>query len=147
MKLSQKGIDLIKKHEGFSEKAYLCPAKVWTIGYGSTFYQSGQRVNPTDKITKEQAEILLRQVLEKFEKEVDVITRDDLKQGQFDALVSFAYNVGVNALKNSTLLKKVNGYADDFAIALQFRKWVNAGGRKLQGLVNRREDEIRLWRG
>jgi len=147
MKLSQNGIDLIKKHEGFSEKAYLCPAKVWTIGYGSTFYHSGQRVNPTDKITKEQAEILLRQVLEKFEKEVDIITRDDLKQGQFDALVSFAYNVGVNALKNSTLLKKVNGYADDFAIAIQFRKWVNAGGRKLQGLVNRREDEIRLWRG
>jgi len=102
-----KGLELIKKYEGFSAKPYKCPAGIITIGIGSTFYEDGSKVKLTDpSITEERAIKLLMSLLVSFEKSVDSYTRDDINQNQFDALVSFAYNVGSNALKNYNITKK-----------------------------------------
>ena len=145
-KTSKKGIDLIKKYEGFRSKPYLCPAKVPTIGYGATYYPNGQKVKLSDPaIDEKHASILLEAMLVPYEKAVDSFCRDDINQNQFDALVSFAYNLGTSALKNSTLLKKVNKNPNDKSIALEFNKWVNAGGKKLWGLVKRRTEESKLY--
>ena len=145
-KTSKKGIDLIKKYEGFRSRPYLCPAKVPTIGYGATYYPNGQKVKLSDPaIDEKHASILLEAMLSPYEKAVDSFCRDDINQNQFDALVSFAYNLGTSALKNSTLLKKVNKNPNDKSIALEFNKWVNAGGKKLEGLVKRRTEESKLY--
>ena len=144
--ISQRGLDLIKSFEGFRAAPYLCPARVPTIGFGATYYENGTRVKMTDPpISDDRAESLLRTTLTTYEKAVDSMTRDDITQAQFDALVSFAFNLGVNALKGSTLLKKVNTKPADAAIAAEFAKWVNAGGKKLAGLVRRREAESKLY--
>jgi len=145
MKISSKGLDLIKHFEGFSAKAYKCPAGVITIGYGSTYYENGDRVKITDVIDKERATELLLGITRFFELEVDKMTRDDITQEQFDALVSFAYNLGSQALKGSTLLKKVNKNPNDLTISSEFSKWVKAGGKTLQGLVTRRISEAKLY--
>ena len=145
-KTSKKGIDLIKKYEGFRSKPYLCPAKVPTIGYGATYYPNGQKVKLSDPaIDEKHATLLLEAMLVPYEKAVDSFCRDDINQNQFDALVSFAYNLGTSALKNSTLLKKVNKNPNDKSIAFEFNKWVNAGGKKLEGLVRRRTEESKLY--
>ena len=145
-KISQKGIDLIKKYEGFSEKPYLCPAQIITIGYGATYYENGKKVTMQDNlITEERAVELLKHLLVSYEKSVDSFCRDDINQNQFDALVSFAYNLGAGSLKSSTLLKKVNANPADPTIKDEFMKWVNAGGKKLPGLVKRRADEATLY--
>lgn len=144
--ISKKGKDLIKKYEGFRAKPYLCPAKVPTIGYGATYYPDGRKVKLTDSAISEGfATNLLEVMLTPYEKAVDSFCRDDISQNQFDALVSFAYNLGITALKNSTLLKKVNANPNDKTIKNEFLKWVNAGGKKLQGLVNRRTEESELY--
>lgn len=144
--ISKKGKDLIKKYEGFRAKPYLCPAKVPTIGYGATYYPDGRKVKLTDSAISEGfATNLFEVMLTPYEKAVDSFCRDDISQNQFDALVSFAYNLGVTALKNSTLLKKVNTNPNDKTIKNEFLKWVNAGGKKLQGLVNRRTEESDLY--
>ena len=91
-KLTEKGIELIKHFEGFRENAYKCPAGVVTIGYGSTYYENGSKIKITDRIDHERATDLLNGTLRFFELEVDKMTRDDITQDQFDALVSFAYN-------------------------------------------------------
>jgi lysozyme len=145
-KISQKGIDLIKKYEGLKLKPYLCPAGVATIGYGNTFYEDGRRVRMTDpQITEERASELLSHTLKTFEKYVDSYCRDDINQNQFDALVSFAFNLGPYNLKNSTLLKKVNADPNDSEIRKEFLKWTKAGGRVLKGLVRRRTEESDLY--
>ena len=145
-KTSQNGINLIKKYEGFQSKPYLCPAKVPTIGYGATFYPNGQRVKMTDPpINEGQATILLSDMLTTYEKAVDSYCRDDINQNQFDALVSFAYNLGASALKSSTLLRKVNLNPNDTTIKNEFLKWVNAGGKPLTGLIKRRTEEANLY--
>ena len=145
-KTSKKGIDLIKKYEGFRSKPYLCPAKVATIGYGATYYPNGVKVKLSDPaIDEKHASLLLEAMLVPYEKAVDSFCRDDINQNQFDALVSFAYNLGNGALKGSTLLKKVNANPNDIAIKKEFLKWVNAGGKRLQGLVNRRTEEANLY--
>lgn len=142
-KVSYAGLQLIKKFEGFKSHPYLCPAKVATIGYGATYYPDGKRVTLKDApITEIVASDLLANMLGIYEKAVDSFTTDAITQTQFDALVSFAYNVGVTALKNSTLLKKVNINPNDPAIATEFRKWVKGGGKTLPGLVTRRALEI-----
>lgn len=144
----RRGLDLIKSFEGLVLKPYLCPAGVPTIGYGSTRYENGQRVKLSDPaITEARAESLLRVTLREYEQAVDAVTRDDVNQNQFDALVSFAYNLGVQALKGSTLLKRVNANPADPAIAKEFSKWVNANGKKMAGLVRRREAEAKLYFG
>jgi lysozyme len=146
-KTSNKGIDLIKSFEGFKSKPYKCSAGVPTIGYGATFYPStNEKVTLKDKeISELQAVELLQNMLTGYEKSVDSFCRDDINQNQFDALVSFAYNLGSNSLKNSTLLKKVNLNPNDESIKLEFMKWVKAGGQTLKGLVRRREAEATLY--
>ena len=145
-KISENGINLIKRFEGFSSKPYLCPAKICTIGYGATFYSNGKKVTMTDKsITEEEGVKLLAYMLEKFEQYVDSYCVDSLTQNQFDALVSFCYNVGPANLKSSTLLKKVNKNPNDPTIKDEFSKWVKAGGKTLKGLINRRKAEAELY--
>lgn len=145
-KIGQQGIDLIKKFEGFSSKPYLCPAKICTIGYGATFYPDGKKVTMTDKIITESEGVdLLKHMLVKFEQYVDSYCIDTISQNQFDALVSFCYNVGPANLKASTLLKKVNVNPNDETIRAEFMKWTKAGGKTLKGLVTRRQAEADLY--
>ena len=136
---SQEGIDLIKNFEGCRLKAYKCPAGIWTIGYGHT---SG--VKEGQVITLEQAEQFLRQDLKRFETSVRNLVTVPIKQNQFDALVSFAYNLGATALSTSTLLKKLNN-SDYNGAALEFDRWVYANGNKLNGLIRRRAAEKELF--
>lgn len=146
MRTSSAGIGLIKLFEGFKSKPYKCPAGIWTIGYGATYHIDGRKISPTDKpITQAEGVEMLKQMLIPYEKGVDSFTRDDISQGQFDALVSFAYNVGLNALRNSTLIKKVNKNPSDPSIAKEFLKWNKVNGKALQGLTRRREAEAKLY--
>lgn len=139
MKASNTLIEAIKRFEGFRGVAYRCPAGVWTIGYGHT-----GDVRRGQKITKEEAEKLLRRDLIAFESFVEKLNVTG-KQEKFDALVDFAYNVGTSALQNSTLLKKIRQCKPDEEIRAEFMKWVYAtvAGRKvkLEGLVERRKWE------
>ena len=139
MKTSNKGIGLIKKHEGFRAKAYKCPADKWTIGYGHTL-----NVKSTDVITKEQGEYFLRQDVEHAEKEVNKHNLN-INQNQFDALVSFVFNLGVGNFARSTLLRRIKAHPNDITIRREFARWVYAGGKVLQGLVTRRKEEADLY--
>lgn len=139
MNISETGIQLIKKFEGCSLKAYKCPAGIWTIGYGHTL-----GVKEGQTITKEQAEIFLKQDIRGFELTVNNLVNVPLNQGQFDALVSFCYNLGTGNLKKSTLLKLLNK-KDYIGAAEQFDRWVYASGKKLPGLVKRRTAEKELF--
>ncbi len=143
MKTSQIGINLIKHFEGFKAKPYLCPAKIPTIGYGATFYKDGKKVTLQDKpITEEGAEELLKLILKSFESIVMRKIKIPLKQCQFDALVSHTYNTG----GSDTLFKLVNQNAPDEQIRKWFTtKYITGGGRRLQGLVNRRNAEAKLY--
>lgn len=139
MKTSKDGVALIKEFEGCKLTAYKCPAGVWTIGIGTT-----KGVRPGQVITESQAIDLLETDLAKFEKTVASLVKVPVTQPMFDALVSFAYNVGEGALGKSTLLKKLN--ARDFAGAAdQFLVWNKAGGRALAGLTRRRQAERKLF--
>ena len=142
---SPHGIAKIKKFEGFRGQAYQCSAEVWTIGYGSTRYKNGTEVKPGDSIFKDEATKLLEHKLQSiYEPIIHKLVKVELNQNQFDALVSFVYNIGESQFKRSTLLKKLN--KEDYrSAAEEFDKWVNAGGQKLQGLVNRREQEKILF--
>jgi len=140
------GIELIKKFEGFMSKPYKCPAGIPTIGYGATFYTNGKKVTMSDKaITEAEATALLVSMLSKFEQYVDSYCIDTITQNQFDALVSFCYNLGPGNLKSSTLLKKVNANPNDEAIRAEFMKWTKAGGKTLKGLVTRRTAAADLY--
>ena len=142
----KKGIDLIKSFEGFYAKPYMCPASVPTIGYGTTRYPNGNKVTLKDvSITEQQGVEYLMHDLKTFEKYVDSYCRDDVNQNQFDALVSFCYNLGPNNLKSSTLLKKVNLNPSDPSILNEFLKWNKGGGRVLKGLTKRRQAESNLY--
>jgi lysozyme len=146
MHLSQNGLDLIKKFEGFRSHPYLCSAGIPTIGYGSTYYENGVRVKLSDSpISEEWAEELLKKNVVHYDVAVNSLTRDDITQNQYDALVSFAYNVGVTNFKNSTLLKRVNANPKDPNITNQFMKWIRAGGRVIKGLILRRREEAQLY--
>jgi lysozyme len=147
MIVSDKGIELIKKFEGLSLKPYLCPARIPTIGYGNTFYEDGTKVTMSDKlITAERATAMLKVVVSQFAVGVaKLITFKGVSQHQFDALVSFAYNVGLGNLKSSTLLKRVNKNEMELA-SMEFKKWDKAGGKVLAGLTKRREAEAMLFR-
>jgi len=143
---SKKCYDLIKSEEGLKTKAYLCPANVPTIGYGSTAYTNGKPILLGDQITLSQAEDLLQWEVNKKAVSVDRLTvRCGLSQNQFDALVSFAFNVGVGAFERSTLLKKIIANPNDPDIAVQFARWNKGGGKVLNGLVKRRKKESDLY--
>ena len=147
MKASDDCIALIKSFEGFRSKPYLCPAGVPTIGYGSTRYADGHAVSLDDTpISEQQAQEIMRATLTTYEDAVNRYVVPQLTQAQFDALVDFAYNAGAQNLRTSTLLKKLN--AGDFVgAAAEFGRWVNGGGKKLAGLVRRREAERVLFTG
>ena len=145
MTTGKKGIDLIKKYEGISLKPYLCPANIPTIGYGSTIYPDGTKVSMKDApITKDRAEEILKFVLTTFERAVNKLVTVPITQNQFDALVSFTYNVGGVHLADSTLLKMLNN-GDYAGASEQFGRWAKAGGKTLPGLVARRESEKELF--
>lgn len=142
MNISQKGVDFIAQYEGFVDHAYkpVQAEEHWTIGYG----HYGPDVKPGQRITKSAALKLLKKDLDKFDNGVSNLVKVDLNQSQFDALVSFAYNVGLGGLGGSTLLKKVN--SKDFKGASgEFGKWVNGASGRLEGLVRRRRDEAEMF--
>ena len=146
MILDNKGYLLITKFEGLSLKPYLCSAKIPTIGYGNTYYPDGKRVTLLDKdITKQQAFDMFKEVANRFAKRVDELVTSNLNQNQFNALVSFAYNVGTGNFASSTLLKKVNKNPNDLTIKDEFLRWNKAGGKVLNGLTNRRNEEADLY--
>ena len=143
MRISEKGIEFIMREEGEILTAYLCPAKIWTIGVGHT----GKDVKKGMKITKEQSRELLKNDLIRFENSVNRSVKVNLTQNKFDALVSFAFNVGSGAFETSTLLKKINASAPIGEIEEQFRRWNKGGGKILSVLRSRREREIKLYKG
>lgn len=136
--INPEGVALLKGFEGCKLTAYLCPAGVWTIGYGHT-----GDVFAGQKITQQEADNLLNKDLAVFEQGVDKLTSKYLTENQFSALVCFAYNVGLGNLKSSTLLKKVN-LAEPEA-SKEFLRWNKAGGKELAGLTRRRKAEQVLF--
>lgn len=143
--INKSGLDLIKQFEGCKLTAYLCPANVPTIGYGST---TGLTLADVGKktIAEAQAETLLRADLVRFEKAVSKLATVPLSDNQFAALTSFAFNLGEGALAKSTLLKRINAKATIADIERSWMQWVNAGGKRLAGLVRRRAAEVALWK-
>lgn len=139
MNTSPKGIALIKEFEGLRLKAYKCPGGVWTIGYGHT-----AGVKPGMVITKAQAEEYLKADLIAFERYLNGLGLA-LNQNQFDALVSFIYNVGTGNFSSSTLLRKVRANPQDNSIVDEFLRWVYSKGRVLPGLQRRRLAEMKLY--
>lgn len=153
MKTSKAGLDLIKEFESFRAAPYLCSAGVPTIGYGTTIYPNGMKVKLSDqKITQQLAENFLQNHVNAIEKDVLSLVKVPLKQNQFDALVSFAYNVGsdidedtkAEGLGDSTLLKLLNA-GDIVGASKQFELWNKAGGKVSNGLIRRRKAEKVLF--
>jgi lysozyme len=146
MKLDENGYLLIAGFEGLSLVPYLCSAKVATIAYGSTFYPSGKKVTMQDKpITKAVALWMLKETANVFATQVNLLLKKPVTQNQFNALVSFAFNLGSQALGKSTLLKKVNANPSDPTIRNEFLKWNKSGGKELLGLTKRRTKEANLY--
>ena len=143
MKMSQIGVDLIKHFEGFISKPYLCPAGIATIGYGSTKYVDGKKVKLNDKsINENEAILLLKNTLTIYENIVNKKVKVQLKQSQFDALVSHTYNTG----GSNTLFNLINNEANDESIKKWFEtKYISANGVKLKGLIERRKAESKLY--
>lgn len=133
--------EIIKEFEGLEFDAYLCPAGVWTIGYGHT-----GGVKKGDAITEEEADILLSRDVQDAERAINSYVKVAINQNQFDALVSFVYNLGSGNFKSSTLLRKLN-QCDYLGAANEFERWNKAGGKVLNGLVRRREVEVNLFIG
>ncbi|HFT7227573.1 lysozyme [Enterobacter chengduensis] len=144
MQISDKGLALIKQFEGCKLTAYQDSVGVWTIGYGWTQPVDGKPIRAGMTIKQETAERLLKTGLVSYESDVSRLVKVDLTQGQFDALVSFTYNLGARSLSTSTLLRKLN--ASDYAGAAdEFLRWNKAGGKVLNGLARRREAERALF--
>lgn len=145
MKIQSRGLQIIKEFESLKLKPYLCPAGIPTIGYGSTYYEDGTKVTLNDlPITEQRADELLANISDKFSIQVSKLLKVELNQNQFDALVSFSFNIGIGNLTTSTILKKIN--EKDFENAsLEFAKWNKSGGKVLNGLITRREKERQLF--
>jgi len=149
MNINQSTIDLVKKWEGFKAKAYLCPAGVWTIGYGTTSRASiGIEVSQGMTISEKEAERLLRIGLEKFASQIRPMIKRPINDNQFGAFLSLAYNIGPGSFGKSSALRHFNN-GDNASATQAMRAWnkarVNGKLQVLQGLVNRREDEIKLF--
>ena len=154
MKLNEIGYRTIMDFEGLSLKPYLCSSSVPTIGYGNTYYPNGRKVTMRDKpITKEYAIEIFKFIADLFAKDVNNLLKTTVTQNQFNALVSFAYNVGSDidaddipeGLGDSTLLKKVNKNPNDLSIMAEFLKWNKSNGKVSNGLVKRRKLEAKLY--
>lgn len=138
--------ELVAQFEGCKLEAYLCPSGVPTIGFGSCYYADGSKVKLGDRITKEDAEILLRMKLDEFRSQVVRVVPGTLPAGAVDALTSFSYNCGTGALMRSTLLKKINNNKLDLkGIKGEFMKWTKSNGKELPGLVRRRRAEYDMY--
>ncbi len=145
MKTNAQGVKIITNFEGFEAEAYSCPAKVWTIGYGSTRQPDGQKVNAScAAITEPTAKKWLQNDLIKFENQLKRLVKIELTENQFSALISLIYNIGGGNFKASTLRAKLNR-GDYIGAANEFPKWRRAGGRILKGLVLRRAAEQALF--
>ncbi len=156
MKVSQKCIEQIKKDEGVRNRPYQCPALLWTVGVGHVIDPNHAKVPMANRkqlpipanwdrvLTAEEIDEILRKDLERFEQGVLRLIKVPLTQGQFDALVSFSFNVGLGNLQNSTLRMKVNR-SEFEAAAEQFLVWTKAGGKVLPGLVKRRTHEKEMF--
>ena len=156
MNVSDRAIKMIKHHEGVRQKPYRCPAKLWTIGVGHVLYpeqgkmkieqRDGFPLKPEDNrtFTMEEVDGILKSGLQRFERGVATYCPVELTQGQFDALVSFSFNVGLGTLQRSTLRQKVLR-GDMEGAAEEFLKYCMAGGKVLKGLQNRRKDEQALF--
>lgn len=156
MRMSAHGRKILTQLEGKENMPYKDSAGLLTVGVGHLLTQDelssgkifirGAAVKYGYGLTDQQIDDLLDQDLERFNKAVSDYVTVPLDQGQFDSLVSFSFNVGTNAFKNSTLLKELNkGHYNE--VPNQLRRWVYSGGQKVQGLVNRRETEVKLWNG
>jgi|TARA_R100001443_G_scaffold93729_1_gene100318 lysozyme len=139
MNISQEGISLIKKFEGCELEAYQCAAGVWTIGYGST-----KNVKEGDTLTQKEADNLLLHEMQEYEGYIKELVKVPLKQNQFDALVSWVFNLGPANLKASTMLKFLNA-GDYHLIPSQIKRWNKASGKVLEGLIRRREAEALMF--
>lgn len=145
MRLDSEGYKLIQKFEGCKLNAYQDSVGIWTIGYGNITYENGTKVKKGDKITQQRAEELFRYFADRFASQIETKITVPVTQHQFNAVVSLAYNIGVSAFSKSTMLKKINVCSSDKTITNEFMKWVNGGGKKIQGLVNRRAEEAKLY--
>jgi len=141
MNISQEGLGLIKKFEGCELEAYVCAAGVWTIGYGST-----KGVKEGDNISQEEADKLLLHEMDEYEGYITDNVTVDLKQNQFDSLVSWVFNLGPTNLKASTMLKVLN-LGNFEGVPEQMKRWNKANGKTLDGLIRRREAEALLFEG
>jgi len=158
MNISDKAIKMIQHHEGVRQKPYRCPAKLWTVGVGHVLYPAQGKLKIEDRMgidllpednrtfTMDEVNAILKSDLARFEKGVATYCPVALTQGQFDALVSFSFNVGLGTLQRSTLRQKLNRGDKDGA-AEELLKYCMAGGKILKGLQNRRIDERALFLG
>lgn len=159
MKPSKDCIDLIKQFEGYRSQAYQCSARVWTIGYGTTRYPDGKPVKKGDVCTHEQAIEWLTAHIERMSVNVLDLMPNDVKQSNFDAVVSLVYNIGLGAFQKSTLLRKMRLNVKDASIytftlteglptvgSCEFLKWVRANSVVLKGLQLRRAAEANLYK-
>lgn len=137
--ITQEGLELIKRFEGFSPTIYICPAGYPTIGYGHVVRED-ERVRFEDGVDEQEAEDLLQRDVRWAERGVLRLINVPLTDGQFDALVSFTFNLGTGVLQRSTLRRKVNR-EEHAQVPREFMRWVWAGGRRLQGLIKRRTAE------
>jgi lysozyme len=157
MKVSAKAIKMIMHHEGVRQKPYRCPAKLWTIGVGHVLYpeQGKLKIDERDGFAlkiedfrtfpMEEVDAILRADLDRFERGVEKFCPVPLTQGQFDALVSFSFNVGLGTLQRSTLRQKVLR-GDMEGASEELLKYCMAGGKVLKGLLNRRKDEQAVFK-
>jgi lysozyme len=144
--INQRGIELLHHFEGCRLTAYLCPANVWTIGWGNTRYENGQPVRQGERITQQRADELFTNILNRdFVAFANRVITSNVNQNQFSAIVSFAYNVGNGNLQRSTLLRLVNANPNNALIRNEFMRWNRAGGRELAGLTRRRTAEADLY--
>ena len=139
MKLSEAGAHLMHQYEGYRNKPYLCPAHIWTIGYGHTL-----DVKEGDRVTQNEADLLLSHDVASFATIVDQHVEVSLNENQKDALTSLCYNIGSNAFQRSTLLALLNN-GDYVGAAHEFTRWCHAGGREIDGLLHRRIAEQQLF--
>lgn len=149
--MTENGKALIRKFEGCSLVAYLCPSKVWTIGWGSTTYADGTPVKEGDKIDQATANQLFDITLDKFEKQVKMLLGDTLivtlPKEAIDPLISISYNIGTTAFAKSTLLKRIKLNKLDFdGIEAAFMMWVKSNGKVLKGLKKRRAAEFQMYK-
>lgn len=142
MNISSRGVDFIKKFESLSLKPYLCPAGVWTIGYGHT----NGVTKDTTPIQEWEADNFLVGDIMRIVNKLPVDELENLSQNRIDAVISFAFNCGAGAFNNSTLRKVIKANPDDHeAIRKEFMRWCNAGGKRLEGLARRREQEADMY--